>query len=177
MPTTPHTDPADPSHLWSIVRASLKGRISDTWTLADSSNPQLRYFMQLGLHGSHMEAYFRPRDESGPGLAYVRLELGPSDLSAIASFTKEQPGALTPPGWKHTLLLVDEDNQVFDPAKHDPVDWKRPGAVQAQGSVVSPAGPDLFGRLGPWYPEALEGIYRFIAQATDWYHSRQRQPR
>lgn len=170
MPTP--NDPTHTNQLWSIVRASLKGRISDTWTLADSTNPRIRYFMQLGLHGSHMEVYFRPRDDSGPGLAYVRLELGPSDLNAIASFAKEQPSALFPTGWPHPLLLVDEDGAVFDPAKDEPADWNRPGAVQAQGRVVSNAGPELFERLGPWYPEALEGIYRFVAQATDWYHSR-----
>lgn len=167
-----HNDPTDPSHLWSIVRTSLKGRISDTWTLADSTNPHVRYFMQLGLHGAHMEAYFRPRDDSGPGLAYVRLEMGPSDLGAIATFSKEQPDALTPPGWTYPLLLIDEDKNVFDPSNDDASDWNRPGAVQAQGRVVSPSGPELFERLGPWYPEALEGIYRFMAQATDWYHSR-----
>jgi hypothetical protein len=54
----------------------------------------------------------------------------------------------------------------------EPTKWENGGAVYAHAHLVSHAGPELYARIGPWYPAALEGIWDLLGKAARWNHER-----
>ncbi len=45
-------DPVNFAPLWDIVRKELLGKANDEWELISSTNPNISYFIQGGLHGA-----------------------------------------------------------------------------------------------------------------------------
>jgi hypothetical protein len=54
----------------------------------------------------------------------------------------------------------------------EPTKWENGGAIYAHAHLVSPAGPELYARIGPWYPAALEGIWNFLGKAARWHQAK-----
>lgn len=50
--------------------------------------------------------------------------------------------------------------------------WENGGAIYAHAHLVTPASPELYARIGPRYPAALEGIWNFLAKAAAWNRDR-----
>ena len=46
------------------------------------------------------------------------------------------------------------------------------GAIYAHAHLVTPAGPELYAHIGPWYAAALEGIWDLIGKAARWHQER-----
>lgn len=156
-PTEVDLDP-----LWAIVGQAVQGRVNDEWRLVRSTNPQVTHFLQMGMHGANMKCLFIPRTAEKPGIGQVVLNLGPGDLRLLLRYTKEHPEALLSQPLTHPLNLEGNDE--------DPTRWEQGGALFAHANLVTPAGPELFARFGPWYVDALEGIWNFMAQASAWHH-------
>jgi uncharacterized protein (TIGR02452 family) len=152
----------DLNPLWEIVSQAVEGRVNDEWRLVRSTNPQVTHFLQMGMHGTNMKCLFIPRTAEKPGIGQVILNLGPGDMQRLLRYTKEHPEALLSKPLTFPIHLESNDA--------DPTRWEKGGVLFAHGNLVTPAGPELFARFGPWYVDALEGIWNFIAQASAWHH-------
>ena len=150
----------DLNPLWEIVEQAVHGRVNDEWRLVRSTNPQVTHFLQMGMHGTNMKCLFIPRTAEKPGIGQVVLNLGPGDMQALLRYTKAHPEALLSEPLTHPLNLESNDE--------DPTRWEKGGALFAHGNLVTPAGPELFARFGPWYVDALEAIWNFLAKASAW---------
>jgi uncharacterized protein (TIGR02452 family) len=170
------TAPAEPGEevvikpLWEIVGQLVVGRANDEWRLVHSTNPQVAHFLQMGMRGTNMKCLFIPKKGDKEGTGQVILNVGPNDLKTLLEYAEAHPESLRVPT---TKVQINFDGN--GDTSGEPIRWENGGAVYAHAHLVSPAGPELYGRLGPWYADALEGIWDFIGQAARWHQDRKQQ--
>jgi uncharacterized protein (TIGR02452 family) len=170
------TAPAEPGEevdigpLWEIVGKKVVGRANDEWRLVHSTNPQVAHFLQMGMHGTNIKCLFIPKKGDKEGTGQVILNVGPNDLKGLLEYAAAQPESLRVAVTKVQINLEGNGDKAGEPTR-----WENGGAVYAHAHLVSPAGPELYGRLGPWYADALEGIWDFVGQAARWYQDRKQQ--
>jgi uncharacterized protein (TIGR02452 family) len=153
--------------LWDIVAQSVVGKGNDEWRLVRSTNPQVTHFLQMGMHGANMKCLFIPKKGDKEGTGQVILNVGPNDLKILLEYAEAHPESRHIPANK---LQINLEGNADTPG--EPTRWENGGAVFAHAHLVSPAGPELYGRLGPWYAHALEGIWDFIGKAARWNQDR-----
>jgi uncharacterized protein (TIGR02452 family) len=153
--------------LWEIVGKEVVGKANDEWRLVRSTNPQVTHFLQMGLHGTNMKCLFIPKKGDEEGTGQVILNVGPNDLKILLEFAAAHPEAMRVPPLNFPLNLEGNGDKAGEPTR-----WENGGAIYAHAHLVSPAGPELYARIGPWYAAALEGIWNFLGQAAEWNRSR-----
>jgi hypothetical protein len=151
-------DPVNFAPLWDIVRKELLGKANDEWELISSTNPNISYFIQGGLHGATMKCYFLPRTIDEEGDAQVILKLSPNEFKIVQHYAETHPDSLIIPPLNFRLNLQDYEDQKF-------------GLIYTTARISSQTGPDLFSRLGPWYPASLVAIWNLIIKAAKWHQS------
>jgi uncharacterized protein (TIGR02452 family) len=161
-PTEPSIEP-----LWEIVAQEVVGKANDEWRLVRSTNPQVTHFLQMGMHGTNMKCLFIPKKGEEAGTGQVILNVGPNDLKGLLEYAAANPEAMRVPPLNFPLNLEGNGEKAGEPTR-----WENGGAVYAHAHLVSPAGPELYGRLGPWYAAALEGIWDLIGKAARWHQER-----
>jgi len=161
--------PAEPfiEPLWEIVAKEVVGKANDEWRLVRSTNPQVTHFLQMGLHGTNMKCLFIPKKGDEAGTGQVILNVGANDLKGLLEYAAAHPEAMRVPPLNFPLNLEGNGDKAGEPTR-----WENGGAVFAHAHLVSPAGPELYGRLGPWYAAALEGIWDLIGKAACWHQER-----
>jgi uncharacterized protein (TIGR02452 family) len=157
----------DINPLWEIVAKEVVGKANDEWRLVRSTNPQVTHFLQMGLHGTNMKCLFIPKKGEEAGTGQVILNVGPNDLKGLLEYAASHPDAMRVPPLNFPLNLEGNGDKAGEPTR-----WENGGAVFAHAHLVSPAGPELYGRLGPWYAAALEGIWELIGKAARWHQER-----
>jgi len=160
------TEP-DIEPLWEIVGKEVVGKANDEWRLARSTNPQVAHFLQMGMHGTNMKCLFIPKQGDKEGTGQVILNVGANDLKVLLEYAEAHPESLRVPPMNFPLNLEGNGDKAGEPTR-----WENGGAVYAHAHLVTPAGPELYARIGPWYPAALEGIWDFIGKAARWNHDR-----
>ncbi len=153
--------------LWEIVGKEVVGKAKDEWRLVRSTNPQVTHFLQMGMHGTNMKCLFIPKKGEEEGTGQVILNVGPNDLKILLEFAAANPESLRVPPMNFPLNLEGNGDKAGQPTR-----WENGGAIYAHAHLVSPAGPELYARIGPWYPAALEGIWNFLGQAAEWNRDR-----
>ncbi len=153
--------------LWEIVGKEVVGKANDEWRLVRSTNPQVTHFLQMGMHGTNMKCLFIPKQGDKEGTGQVILNVGANDLKVLLEFAEAHPESLRVPPMNFPLNLEGNGDKAGEPTR-----WENGGAIYAHAHLVSPAGPELYARIGPWYPAALEGIWDFIGKAARWNHER-----
>jgi|LauGreDrversion4_2_1035121.scaffolds.fasta_scaffold00062_6 uncharacterized protein (TIGR02452 family) len=153
--------------LWEIVAKEVVGKANDEWRLVRSTNPQVTHFLQMGLHGTNMKCLFIPKKGDEEGTGQVILNVGPNDLKGLLEYAAAHPEAMRVPPLNFPLNLEGNGDKAGEPTR-----WENGGAVFAHAHLVSPAGPELYGRIGPWYAAALEGIWDLIGKAARWHQER-----
>jgi hypothetical protein len=143
------------------------GKANDEWRLVRSTNPQVTHFLQMGMHGTNMKCLFIPKRGEEAGTGQVILNVGPNDLKGLLEYAAAHPEAMRVPPLNFPLNLEGNGDKAGEPTR-----WENGGAVFAHAHLVSPAGPELYGRLGPWYAAALEGIWDLIGKAARWHQER-----
>ena len=162
------TDEAvDLNPLWEIVAKEVVGKANDEWRLVRSTNPQVTHFLQMGMHGTNMKCLFIPKKGDVEGTGQVILNVGANDLKGLLEYAAAHPEAMRVPPLNFPLTLEGNGDKAGEPTR-----WENGGAVFAHAHLVSPAGPELYGRLGPWYAAALEGIWDLIGKAARWHQER-----
>ncbi len=161
-PTEPSIDP-----LWEIVAKEVVGKANDEWRLVRSTNPQVTHFLQMGLHGTNMKCLFIPKKGDEEGTGQVILNVGPNDLKILLEYAEAHPESLRVQPLDFPLNLEGNGDKAGEPTR-----WENGGAIYAHAHLVSPAGPELYARLGPWYAAALEGIWNFLGKAAEWNRNR-----
>jgi len=161
--------PAEPSiePLWEIVAKEVVGKANDEWRLVRSTNPQVTHFLQMGLHGTNMKCLFIPKKGDEAGTGQVILNVGANDLKGLLEYAAAHPEAMRVPPLNFPLNLEGNGDKAGEPTR-----WENGGAVYAHAHLVSPAGPELYTRIGPWYAAALEGIWELIGKAARWHQER-----
>jgi uncharacterized protein (TIGR02452 family) len=153
--------------LWEIVGKEVVGKANDEWRLVRSTNPQVTHFLQMGMHGTNMKCLFIPKQGDKEGTGQVILNVGTNDLKVLLEYAEAHPESLRVPPMNFPLNLEGNGDKAGEPTR-----WENGGAIFAHAHLVSPAGPELYARIGPWYPAALEGIWDFIGKAARWNHER-----
>lgn len=153
--------------LWEIVGQEVVGKANDEWRLVRSTNPQVAHFLQMGMHGTNMKCLFIPRTAEKEGTGQVILNVGPNDLHVLLEFAEAHPEAMKVQPLGFTLNLEGNGDKAGEPTR-----WENGGAVYAHAHLVSPAGPELYGRIGPWYAIAMEAIWDLIGKAARWHQER-----
>ena len=153
--------------LWEIVGKEVVGKANDEWRLVRSTNPQVTHFLQMGMHGTNIKCLFIPKQGDKEGTGQVILNVGANDLKVLLEYAEAHPESLRVPPMNFPLNLEGNGDKAGEPTK-----WENGGAIYAHAHLVSPAGPELYARIGPWYPAALEGIWDFIGKAARWNHER-----
>jgi uncharacterized protein (TIGR02452 family) len=153
--------------LWEIVGKEVVGKANDEWRLVRSTNPQVTHFLQMGMHGTNMKCLFIPKKGEEAGTGQVILNLGANDLKGLLEYAAAHPEAMSVPPLNFPLNLEGNGDKAGEPTR-----WENGGAIYAHAHLVTPAGPELYARIGPWYPAALEGIWDFIGKAARWNHER-----
>ena len=161
------TEEVDIEPLWEIVGKEVVGKANDEWRLVRSTNPQVTHFLQMGMHGTNMKCLFIPKQVDKEGTGQVILNVGANDLKVLLEYAEAHPESLRVPPMNFPLNLEGNGDKAGEPTR-----WENGGAIYAHAHVVSPAGPELYARIGPWYPAALEGIWDFIGKAARWNHER-----
>jgi uncharacterized protein (TIGR02452 family) len=161
-PTEPFIEP-----LWEIVAKEVVGKANDEWRLVRSTNPQVTHFLQMGMHGTNMKCLFIPKKGDEEGTGQVILNVGPNDLKGLLEYAAAHPEAMRVPPLNFPLNLEGNGDKAGEPTR-----WENGGAIYAHAHLVSPAGPELYARLGPWYAAALEGIWDLIGKAARWHQER-----
>lgn len=152
----------DASGLWECVAAALRGRLDGMWQIMPTGQPGLAVFMRMGPEQGNVACYFSPRTDAGPGQGTVRLYLDPSGMRMAREFQSSEEAAKLPAGMRDLALIASED-PAFDPGiYHTQAGWDGMGMLCAISNVVSPMGPDLYRRMGPWYVDSLENLLRFM---------------
>ena len=90
-----------------------------------------------------------------------------NDLKVLLEYAEAHPESLRVPPMNFPLNLEGNGEKAGEPTK-----WENGGAIYAHAHLVSPAGPELYARIGPWYPAALEGIWDFIGKAARWHQAK-----
>ena len=162
----PPSEPVDLEPLWEIVAKEVVGKANDEWRLVRSTNPQVTHFLQMGMHGTNMKCLFIPRTPEKEGIGQVILNVGPNDLKILLEYAKAHPEALRVPPLNFPLNLEGNGDKAGEPTR-----WENGGAIFAHAHLVTPAGPELYARIGPWYAAALEGIWEFLGKAAEWNRS------
>jgi uncharacterized protein (TIGR02452 family) len=153
--------------LWEIIGKEVVGKANDEWRLVRSTNPQVTHFLQMGMHGTNMKCLFIPKKGDKEGTGQVILNVGANDLKVLLEYAEAHPESLHVPPMNFPLNLEGNGEKAGEPTK-----WENGGAIYAHAHLVSPAGPELYARIGPWYPAALEGIWDFLGKAARWNHER-----
>jgi len=153
--------------LWEIVGKEVVGKANDEWRLVRSTNPQVTHFLQMGMHGTNMKCLFIPKKGDKEGTGQVILNVGANDLKVLLEYAEAHPESLRVPPMNFPLNLEGNGDKAGEPTR-----WENGGAIYAHAHLVSSAGPELYARIGPWYPAALEGIWDFIGKAARWNHER-----
>jgi uncharacterized protein (TIGR02452 family) len=161
------TEEVDIEPLWEIVAKEVVGKANDEWRLVRSTNPQVTHFLQMGMHGTNMKCLFIPKKGEEAGTGQVILNVGPNDLKGLLEYAAAHPEAMRVPPLNFPLNLEGNGDKAGEPTR-----WENGGAVYAHAHLVSPAGPELYGRIGPWYAAALEGIWDLIGKAARWHQER-----
>jgi len=156
----------DFEQLWKIVAQEVIGKANDEWRLSSSTNPQVAYFLQMGMHGTNMKCLFIPRNAEKEGTGQVILNVGPEDLRILLQFAEAHPEAMQAQPLGFPLNLEGNGDKVGEPPR-----WENGGAVYAHANLVTPPGPDLYARLGPWYAIAMEAIWNLIGKAAHWHQA------
>jgi uncharacterized protein (TIGR02452 family) len=154
--------------LWEIVAKEVVGKANDEWRLVRSTNPQVTHFLQMGLHGTNMKCLFIPKKGEDEGTGQVILNLGPNDLRILLEYAATHPEALRVQPLNFPLNLEGNGDKAGEPTR-----WENGGAIYAHAHLVTPAGPELYARIGPWYAAAMEGIWNFLGKASEWNRQRQ----
>jgi uncharacterized protein (TIGR02452 family) len=157
----------DLNSLWEIVAKEVVGKANDEWRLVRSTNPQVTHFLQMGMHGTNMKCLFIPKKGDVEGTGQVILNVGPNDLKGLLEYAAAHPESMRVPPLNFPLNLEGNGDKAGEPTR-----WENGGAVFAHAHLVSPAGPELYGRIGPWYAAALEGIWDLIGKAARWHQER-----
>ena len=161
------SEEVDIEPLWEIVAKEVVGKANDEWRLVRSTNPQVTHFLQMGMHGTNMKCLFIPKKGDQEGTGQVILNVGPSDLKTLLEYAEAHPESLRVPPMNFPLNLEGNGDKAGETTK-----WENGGAVFAHAHLVSPAGPELYGRIGPWYAAALEGIWEFVGKAASWHQAK-----
>jgi uncharacterized protein (TIGR02452 family) len=161
------SEEVDIEPLWEIVGKEVVGKANDEWRLVRSTNPQVTHFLQMGMHGTNMKCLFIPKQADKEGTGQVILNVGANDLKVLLEYAEAHPESLSVPPLNFPLNLEGNGEKAGEPTR-----WENGGAIYAHAHLVSPAGPELYARIGPWYPAALEGIWDFIGKAARWNHER-----
>jgi uncharacterized protein (TIGR02452 family) len=161
------TEEVDIEPLWEIVGKEVVGKANDEWRLVRSTNPQVTHFLQMGMHGTNMKCLFIPKQGDKEGTGQVILNVGANDLKVLLEYAEAHPESLRVPPMNFPLNLEGNGDKAGEPTR-----WENGGAIYAHAHLVSPAGPELYARIGPWYPAALEGIWDFIGKAAHWNQER-----
>jgi hypothetical protein len=162
-----NSETIDIEPLWDIVAKEVVGKANDEWRLVRSTNPQVTHFLQMGMRGTNMKCLFIPKKGDQEGTGQVILDVGPSDLKGLLEYAEAHPESLRVQPLNFPLNLEGNGDKAGEPTR-----WENGGAIYAHAHLVTPAGPELFGRLGPWYAAALEGIWEFIDKAARWHQAR-----
>jgi uncharacterized protein (TIGR02452 family) len=157
----------DLNPLWEIVAKEVVGKANDEWRLVRSTNPQVTHFLQMGMHGTNMKCLFIPKKGDVEGTGQVILNVGANDLKGLLEYAAAHPEAMRVPPLNFPLNLEGNGDKAGEPTR-----WENGGAIYAHAHLVSPAGPELYARLGPWYAAALEGIWDLIGKAARWHQER-----
>jgi len=157
------TEEVDIEPLWEIVGKEVVGKANDEWRLVRSTNPQVAHFLQMGMHGTNMKCLFIPKQGDQEGTGQVILNVGADDLKVLLQYAEAHPESLRVPPMNFPLNLEGNGDKAGEPTR-----WENGGAIYAHAHLVTPAGPELYARIGPWYPAALEGIWNFLGQAARW---------
>jgi uncharacterized protein (TIGR02452 family) len=161
------SEEVDIEPLWEIVAKEVVGKANDEWRLVRSTNPQITHFLQMGMHGTNMKCLFIPKKGDQEGTGQVILNVGPSDLKTLLEYAEAHPESLRVPPMNFPLNLEGNGDKAGETTK-----WEKGGAVFAHAHLVTPAGPELYGRIGPWYAAALEGIWDFVGKAARWHQAK-----
>ena len=153
--------------LWEIVAKEVVGKANDEWRLVRSTNPQVTHFLQMGMHGTNMKCLFIPKQGDKEGTGQVILNVGPNDLKGLLEYAAAHPEAMRVPPLNFPLNLEGNGDKAGEPTR-----WENGGAIYAHAHLVTPAGPELYARIGPWYAAALEGIWDLIGKAARWHQER-----
>ena len=153
--------------LWEIVAQEVVGKANDEWRLVRSTNPQSAHFLQMGMHGANMRCLFIPRTAEKDGTGQVILNVGPEDLRVLLQFAEAHPEAMRVPPLNFPLNLEGNGDKAGEPTL-----WENGGAVYAHANLVTPAGPELYARIGPWYAVSMEAIWNLIGKAARWNQNR-----
>jgi uncharacterized protein (TIGR02452 family) len=153
--------------LWEIVAKEVVGKANDEWRLVRSTNPQVTHFLQMGMHGTNMKCLFIPKKGDQEGSGQVILNVGPSDLKGLLEYAEAHPESLRVQPLNFPISFEGNGDKAGEPTR-----WENGGAVFAHAHLVSPAGPELYVRIGPWYAAALEGIWEFVGKAARWHQAK-----
>lgn len=138
------------------------------WILVGSTDPGMAMLMRTGPDQGSMSCHYSPRTESLEGQASVRLYLDSISLRRLRDFRSTNPTIELPPTVAALQLIAAEDPGFDSGPYHVQGSWEGMGMLCSLATIVSPDGPELYSRLGPWYVDSLEAIWNHMGDAMRW---------
>jgi uncharacterized protein len=166
--TNAPNDNAGVANLWDVVSRSLHSRGGGMWILVGSTDPGMAMLMRTGPDQGSMSCHYSPRTESLEGQASVRLYLDSISLRRLRDFRSTNPTIELPPTVAALQLIAAEDPGFDSGPYHVQGSWEGMGMLCSLATIVSPDGPELYSRLGPWYVDSLEAIWNHMGDAMRW---------
>ena len=159
-----------PIQLWGKTREVLKARVGDSWQLLYGID-----FFTAGLMKPNvcmMELRFGPRVGEKNGQASISLNISTRRAKAFAEYLSKVPNAALPDplveSKEGSLALFDSTRTYMDAKLLDIDTMEGSYALAAVAGIISPAGPELYGRLATWYNHNAEAICNFVHYAYLW---------
>lgn len=152
--------------LWDKINANLTARPHLRWTLVDSTNPRVAYFIQMGRHGIHMRSYISHGDGETPGYAELSLQLGPQDFKIIKRYFIDNPeitneAPFNKENGKLGVHAHGNDSTECEIGENG-------GIIRWTAHVTTPPSVELYRHMAPWYVDCLESTMQLLQNVREW---------
>ena len=158
-------DSSEASSLWDVVARLLEGRMDGSWTLSLTDSPDVALFTRE--KGGSISCHFSPSVGDIPGQGSARRYLGRQEMAILKEYFARNPKIELPGEASGVYLTSTDEPSLAACSEQIPSGWDGNGMLFALAEVVSPPGPDLFSRIGPWYVDSLEAIWKCHSAAME----------
>lgn len=159
-----------PLHLWGKTREVLKDRVGNSWQLLYGIDIFTACLMKPNQY--MMELKFFPRLDEKNGRASIMLPMLTPWAMPFTEYLSKVPEAslpepLTDPNTER-LLLFDASGRELNPREVDIGSMHGSYQLGSCAGIISPEGPNLYGKLAFWYNNNAEAICNFMHNAYLW---------
>ena len=151
-------------YFWPKVSEILESR-TKSWGLIQSTQENVRYFLQMGRHGGQMRLCINPRNGDKNGIVEIAQLVGPSDLKCIQEFLQAHPEFIFQEPYRsrgHFRVAAAEKSSADAPEN------ETEGYIYYQATIVSEMTPEIMDRIAKWFVDCWETICTALDTIAQW---------